>query len=30
VRRKGYAWVNGEMEEDVGGLSVPIYSPDSR
>lgn len=26
--RKGYAWVQGEMEEPISGLSVPIYQPD--
>jgi IclR family transcriptional regulator, pca regulon regulatory protein len=26
--RKGYAWVQGEMEEHIGGLSVPIFQPD--
>lgn len=26
--RKGYAWVLGEMEEHIGGLSVPIFQPD--
>ncbi|HYF20713.1 MAG TPA: IclR family transcriptional regulator C-terminal domain-containing protein [Ramlibacter sp.] len=26
--RKGYAWVGGEMEEHISGLSVPIFQPD--
>lgn len=26
--RKGYAWVNGEMEAHISGLSVPIFQPD--
>ncbi|WP_082521848.1 IclR family transcriptional regulator domain-containing protein [Ramlibacter sp. Leaf400] len=26
--RKGYAWVQGEMEESISGLSVPIFQPD--
>ena len=26
--RKGYAWVQGEMEEAISGLSVPIFQPD--
>jgi IclR family transcriptional regulator, pca regulon regulatory protein len=26
--RKGYAWIQGEMEEPISGLSVPIYQPD--
>jgi IclR family transcriptional regulator, pca regulon regulatory protein len=26
--RKGYAWVHGEMEEHISGLSVPIFQPD--
>jgi IclR family pca regulon transcriptional regulator len=26
--RKGYAFVNGEMEDDVSGLSVPVLDPD--
>ncbi|MGE4338881.1 MAG: IclR family transcriptional regulator C-terminal domain-containing protein [Pigmentiphaga sp.] len=30
VRRKGYAWVRGEMEEHVGGMSVPIFNPQGR
>jgi IclR family pca regulon transcriptional regulator len=28
VGRKGYAWVQGEMEESISGLSVPIFQPD--
>ncbi|NYT38728.1 HTH domain-containing protein [Allopusillimonas soli] len=28
ARRKGYAWVHGEMEETVGGLAVPLFSAD--
>lgn len=30
VARKGYAWVSGEMEENISGLSVPIRSADGR
>lgn len=30
VRRRGYAWVRGEMEEHVGGMSVPIFNPQGR
>ena len=26
--RNGYAWVSGEMEEHISGLSVPIFQPD--
>lgn len=26
--RKGYAWVHGEMEANISGLSVPIFQPD--
>ena len=26
--RKGYAWVQGEMEEHISGLSVPIFQTD--
>jgi IclR family transcriptional regulator, pca regulon regulatory protein len=26
--RKGYAFLNGEMQEHVSGLSVPIFQPD--
>lgn len=26
--RKGFAWVHGEMEEQISGLSVPIFLPD--
>lgn len=28
ARRKGYAFVNGEMEANVSGLSVPVLDPD--
>jgi IclR family pca regulon transcriptional regulator len=26
--RRGFAWVHGEMEEHISGLSVPIFQPD--
>jgi IclR family pca regulon transcriptional regulator len=26
--RKGYAYVNGELEDNVSGVSVPIFSPE--
>jgi IclR family pca regulon transcriptional regulator len=28
VAKKGYAFVNGELQDDVSGVSVPIFSPD--
>jgi IclR family pca regulon transcriptional regulator len=28
--RKGYAWVSGEMEAHISGLSVPIFQPDGQ
>jgi IclR family pca regulon transcriptional regulator len=30
VARKGYAWVSGEMEENISGLSVPVRGADGR
>lgn len=28
TRRKGYAWAQGELEDHISGLSLPIYQPD--
>jgi IclR family pca regulon transcriptional regulator len=30
ARSKGYSWVNGEMEEHISGLSVPVFQPDGQ
>jgi IclR family pca regulon transcriptional regulator len=30
VRRKGYSWVQGEMQEYVCGLSVPVFDAEGR
>ncbi len=30
VRRKGYSWVRGQMQEYVCGLSVPVYDANGR
>lgn len=28
AKRKGYAFVNGELQENISGVSVPIFQPD--
>jgi IclR family pca regulon transcriptional regulator len=30
VRKKGYSWVSGEMQQYVCGLSVPVFDPEGR
>jgi IclR family pca regulon transcriptional regulator len=30
TKRKGYAWAQGELEDHISGLSLPIYLPDGQ